>query len=138
MSLCLHLGCLTPDTVPSFSADSVPIPEPRRLLCVATGCLQGAGAVGQGPHTECLRTAVLGEPACAFTLCLFLPRLAVTSAAVRSPSCCHVLLCFTPNCQNDGLRVDLPLLRSQVCGLYDSHFPHRRHFFLFYLQVLDG
>lgn len=50
--------------------------------------------------------------------------------AVGCPSCCHSLHYFMPDCQTHGLRVDPPLLKSQVCGLYDPIF--HIDFFSFY------
>ena len=67
---------------------------------------------GQAAFTLSTLDCCAGKPACTFTLCLLLSLLAVTSPAVRCPSCCHPLPYFTPNCQNDGLRVDPLLFRS--------------------------
>lgn len=50
-----------------------------------------------------------------------------TSSQVSQPL--SLLALFYTDCQNDGSRVDPPLLKSQVYRLYDSHFLHRRNIF---------
>ena len=113
-----------------FPEGSVSSPGHRPSPSVVIGWLEGAvGVCGLAapvlstsgplcwrarPHAALPPAAAVG---CHFTSCRV------------SPCRCHPLPSFMSACQNDGLGVDPPLLRSQVYGLYDSHFPHRRYFF---------
>lgn len=136
---CPFLSTLSVSDLISLDWRLSALPWPSAIVLCGDWVSPGdAGGVWVGGlRVKCFWTALLESPPARHTLSPPATA-AVVSPAVRCPSRCHPLPSFMSDCQNDGLRVEPPLLRSQVCGLYDSHFPHRRHFFLFNLKVLDG
>ena len=124
--LSFYTECLRPP-LPSLKAQCPPL-DIGHLPVWWSGDSRGPwGCVGWWPRVKHL-WASAGEPACSRAASCCRHRLSFHQLS-GVPRRCHPLPSFMSACQNDGWGVDPPLLRSQVYGLYDSHFPHRRYFF---------